>query len=838
MSAGFVRAPVLVGFVLMIGHIALAAPPRTDAYGDPLPKDVHFRLGSVRLRHDGDVMALAWMPDGRTLASSSWDRTVRLWQIPGGKQIAKWDKMSGVIFSPDGRSLACGEGDEEQIGFGEHKERAIRLVDVATGKDRRRIRVPKNGGILFNFTLGYPSGVISPDGKILAVREGELGVRLYSVDNGKELRFLKAKVLGFGRPLIFAPDSRTLLVAADEGLLRWTIGTGAKAIILEDKEDREFLDSFAFSPDGKMLAALKGDGSVMLWSWPEGKKLRRIQMEYSDEKVLAFSPDSKLLAIGDFDIGLWNPTTGKRVRHFESHGDRIWDLAFSPDGSLLASAGADHAVIVWEVHAGKTPRPLTGVSHWLGLVGLAADGKTLLTRSALTRSGGGGVLTVWDSHDGHRLRTLANGEDGIESFLFGPDVSRKRALLRQDVENGRYGPASGKEGIRCTVFSPDNAMMAVGGSEGILLLRKTSAGIERRLLDDEARAENAKAQRIGISVSALTFSPDGRTLVACYTDGRLFLWDSRTGRPRHILSFPSHGQSYRSLDFSPNGRLLALSDRRALYLLEMASGQRFRELPLGGAWVDSSAFAPDNRTLAVGDAGSSAAIHLWDLPTEKEIGILSGHLNSIYTLVFSPDGSFLLSGGADYTVLSWDVAASMRRRPPNKTLSAARLSELWKDLAAKDAARAQRAVAEMIQSPDTALPFLEKMLPPVPSAKMAPIAAWIADLDHDQFVRRERASKELLKIGEDSVPVLRKVLNEKPTLETRKRIESLLQTMDEQEISPEWLHTLRALQVLETIGTPAARSHLERLADGADGARLTREAKAALQRLDRLAGKP
>jgi WD40 repeat protein len=600
MAVPLPRVSLLVGFVLTIQCGAWGAPPvpiRTDAYGDPLPKGVRFRLGSVRLRHDGDVMALAWMPDGRTLVSAGWDRTIRLWQIPGGKLLAKWDKMDGAVFSPDGRRFACGEGEEKMVL--EDAERAIRIVDAATGKERRRIRVVKNGGTLFNFTPGYACGIISPDGKLLAVREGTLGVRLYALDSGKELRYLEAKVLEFGRPLVFAPDSRTLLVSTDEGVYRWMIGTGAKEKVLEDKEGPAFHSSFAISPDGKLLAVEDHrNGGISLRSWPAGKELHRLELNdgiIHDIEVLAFSPDGKLLAAAEYGtIRLWNPATGKQVRHFSGYGgNEIWDLAFSPDGSLLASAGSDNAVIVWEVRAGKAPRPLTGVNHWLYLAGLAPDGQSLLTLSA------DDVLTLWDSRDGRRLCTRTNGEDAFDNLLFGPDIGRKRALLRNKVESGRYREAFGKESNCHTAFSPDNAMMAVGGHKGILLVRK---GYEYRLLDDEDRIKNAKDQRITISVSALTFSPDGRTLAACYTDGRLFLWNPHTGRPRHILCFPKPLESYRSLEFSPDGRLLALCDRLTLSLVESASGQKVRELPLNGEWVDSLAFAPDNRTFAFGAA--------------------------------------------------------------------------------------------------------------------------------------------------------------------------------------------------------------------------------------------
>src|SRR5262249_22763349 len=137
-----------------------------------------------------------------------------------------------------------------------------------------------------------------------------------------------------------------------------------------------------------------------------------------------------------------------------------------------------------------------------------------------------------------------------------------------------------------------------------------------------------------------------------------------------------------------------------------------------------------------------------------------------------PDGTILLSGSLDKTVLGWDCAAILRPHTSSKELSYAKLIELWSDLALKDAERAQRAVAQMIQAPDTTLPLLEKKLLPVRAAEMARIPALIADLDHTEFARRDKATTELGKIGTLAAPELRTALAEELSLEMRLRIEA------------------------------------------------------------------
>jgi HEAT repeat protein len=138
----------------------------------------------------------------------------------------------------------------------------------------------------------------------------------------------------------------------------------------------------------------------------------------------------------------------------------------------------------------------------------------------------------------------------------------------------------------------------------------------------------------------------------------------------------------------------------------------------------------------------------------------------------------------------------------------------------------------LARTPEKTLSVLKDRIRPVKAVGRERLNRLIEDLDSDQFAIREQATAELEKLGELAEPTLRRILQGKPTLEQRRRIEPILAKLDAIP-SGEVMRSLRAVRVLEYAGTPEARRLLRELATGAEGARLTREAAAALTRLSR-----
>jgi hypothetical protein len=192
--------------------------------------------------------------------------------------------------------------------------------------------------------------------------------------------------------------------------------------------------------------------------------------------------------------------------------------------------------------------------------------------------------------------------------------------------------------------------------------------------------------------------------------------------------------------------------------------------------------------------------------------------------------------GGNAKLLRWLLASGHQRRQRiaslGRPLSPAEMERYWVALAGADPEEAADAIGYLASAPaanQRTVPFLRKAVKAALPPDAERLRRLIADLDSDRFDVREKAQGELERIGEDAVPALRKALDSKPSAEARRRMKSILERP--RTPSPETVQAIRAVEVLEKIGTPDARQLLESLAEGAPEAGLTREARAALERL-------
>jgi hypothetical protein len=347
----------------------------------------------------------------------------------------------------------------------------------------------------------------------------------------------------------------------------------------------------------------------------------------------------------------------------------------------------------------------------------------------------------------------------------------------------------------------------------------------------EARTgkELRKFPHAGDQPDVVAFAPDGKSLALVWSDSPVRVYNAATGKEVYCLA--SEGTHLHDAAYAADGRtFLAGGSDGTLHVWELATRKERARILLHPGKRFGFALSPDGRLLA--SWSGKGSIRVWDFPGGRELARLSGHEGTVNAAAFSPDGRRLLSGSEDTTVLLWDVADLMKPEKA-KPLPPGELAALWEDLATEDAAKALRAMVALEAAPEAAVAHFGKLLAPVRAPSAERVAHLVADLDSDQYAVREGATRELTCVVDMIAPALREALASRAAPEVRMRLEGLLEAHDTGAWASGPLRVLRMIEVLERIGTAPARGTIEELSKGAPEARLTREAKASLERLTR-----
>jgi RNA polymerase sigma factor (sigma-70 family) len=847
--------------------------PPSDRFGDPLPAGAVARLGTIRQRH-GRALAVWFAPDSKTVHAFGDGPAVRTWDaatgalldakaVPvdyraeieanfPGTLLMSYSRTQGNAVSADGRVFAARSEDlTRQCFFDLAAGRPIRDVTVKKNLAAHTARLSADGSVYAACEYMYGGGedyavrtydvragtirtlyrtpehlkalYLTPDGKRLiadrsTVVQGD-GVACWDVATGERVWTRKHGFLAAG----LSDDGRTFIgVTLGEDMVQaLDAATGERADTFRVPTNKDFqawnfpigIDSMKVGLHGALLT-MTSDAERLVWDTAAGRLLARLPGGYGP---MALAPDGKSLVTAGESLQRWNAADGKPLwpdNRADGHSGQVRSVRFSADGRKLVSAGCDASVRVWDV-ATKAGRLLTrGPAHGSSPV-FTPDGQLVVTRG-VSADGFQPGLDVRDANTG-RVRLSLPAIDAAEGRRWG-------ALPYE------FDVAPDGKSVECVV------LISGGDPDTLTVL---------------ARWDLASGKYLGRTVMLAerdsgTFPPDRRTVVtvsqALYDPE---LVDIPTAARKRLQNDAQKLIIERLPVVSPDGRLAAAPTRPGtarrggpdsrISIWETATGRQVDGLPVAAGLVG---FTPDSRGLLVADM---TGVGIWDLATRKRIVWHTAHaaVRSDFSNSFvscwdvTRDGRTVATGHPDGTILLWDISDATRR-PAAPDLSAADLDRHWQALAGEDATAAYTAVRELAARPEQAVPLLRDRLKPVEGNDA--VRALIAKLDAPAFSDREAAAKELSRLGDAAVPDLKQALAGSPSAEQKERIERLLSAADARfPESGDRLRAVRAVGVLEWIGTSEARALLRELAAGVDRARLTREAKAAAERLRALA---
>jgi WD40 repeat protein len=815
-----------LSFLLLL----LLGPNRS--FGDDLQietiKPIHI-MGSLQLKHDRYVSALACSSDGELLASYAPDGMVRLWDTKTFKMIweSKDSQMKlacGLAFSPDPKYLAIATS-----------KGPFSMIEVSSGK---ALQLVDTGNL-----RGVDALAFSPDGKWVAFGElvirGEKRLWEVSVWDFKQ----RKEVYHFGEfhpkeehfSLSFSPDSNYLASGYDNRKVSvWNLKTGKKEYEVDHESS---VLTVAFSPKGDLLVTLDDKG-VHIRNPKSGKEIRTIKCPKQQHyRHTQFSPDGTLLATGNShtgEIALWKVETGKVIQTLKGHGRSCEVLCFSPDGKRIYSGSYDGTIRVWDLTSGKELLPKEDHAGHVASCTFSPDGSFFLS------GGYDEWIRKWDTQTGKVLdrfhlegldpymvvdlaatkeayAVVINefGDDDYYSIrLWDPKTRQPKLILREKGE-WKGSIRFVEEGKNLTLFALLSTGDFVSWSPDFSSIKK--------LLDHSTLLCPPHSVIWG----------ESRIAFLCSDKSNWFLVNPFYPKKPIRYHLP---EDTRLPNLSPNERSLFTThfhERSILWTTNPLSPRKTWEFVLDLS--DSTRFSLDSRYLAIARGAYPMTNSLYEVATGAKLFDLSGPRAKINCLSFSPDHRFLLTGSDDSRLMLWDLRSFGEPEAKQTDVSEKELTRWWEDLRHENPQVGLKAVSHLVQSPTKSVAYLKTHLKPIESLSNAKIHQLIRDLDHANFAIRKKAFGELDDNSEQVEEQLQKELKNSPSSEVQNAITRILENLKKSRTNPNRnaLRQIRAVQALEYIGTEEAKELLQGLSKGAPKALLTQEAQEALGRLER-----
>lgn len=566
-------------------------------------------------KHQGYVQKVRFSPDGKIIATASFDNTAKLWSSDGKELVTLQGHTEPVVdvsFSPDGQTIATASQD----GTAKLWNLDGKLIKTLKG----------HKGVVWSVSF-------SPDGQTIATAGEDKTVKFWRW-NGNFLNTWKAHN-GAIYSISFSPDGQKIATASDDNSVKlWNLQGN---LIDTFQGHKAPVFNVSFSPDGQKLASASNDTKVIIWNLITKKKLL-LQGHALEVRDVKFSPDAQTIATASWDetVKLWHSRDGAVLQTLEGHKGRVNSISFSPNGQVLASAGNDKTVKLWRVNDWLTT--FSGHKDPIYSVDINNDGTKIATAS------GDRTVKLWNLQ-GQELKTFVGHDQPVASVSFSPNGqiiasgSNDTTIRLWNLQGQQIKPpfTDHADSVTNLSFSPDGMTIASASHDKTVKIWNQQGRVLQNLQHNTY-------------IYGVSYSSDGKKIASASWDGKVKLW-SPNATP--LRTWQAHNSLIYNIRFSPDNQIIATASEDGSVKLWNQNGQLLNQ-PLKGhtAGVVDLNFSPDGRILAtVSDDGT---IKFW---TSKGILIttLIGHRDAVNSVSFAPDSKKIVTGSTDATALLWDV---------------------------------------------------------------------------------------------------------------------------------------------------------------------------------------
>ena len=580
----------------------------------------------VEVGHTSMISSVAFSPDGKLIASASYDNSVIIWRASSGTELKKLtgDKLvTSVAFSPDGKQILSGDWGG-----------TIKLWDVLTGEEIAAF----DGGKIRVLTVAF-----SADGRSFLSGGADNQVRIWDAGSREQVSTFVGHMAAV-RTVAFSPDGKTVASGSDDKTIRlWDVRTGRELRKLDGH--KAAVRSLAFSPNGQRIVTASSDRTVRLWNTRTGRNLFTSDIQTAAIHSVAYSPDGRRIVSGadDGTVAVWDSLTARQIKRVQEKGS-INTVAISPTEDTLVSAGSYLVITSRDIATLKEKGQMAGYAHGVNSTIFSPVNGRIVASSSDDNS-----VHIWDAATGAQVRRLSGHKLAVESAVFSHDGewivtgSSDRTVRVWSVETGKeLHELSGHRGAVVSVdISSDRGQIASGSWDGTVRLWDIRSPTQPKVLSGHGQV-----------VSSVAFSPDSKELLSAGWDSTVRIWDVET--EKEIRRFEGHKGTVWTAVYAPNGSVMASAgEDGVIRIWDRQSGSEKSRLVGHAGVVSTLKFSPDGKLLVSG--GEDLTIRLWDLASGKQLEKFLGHKGLISSVTFSPDGKLIASGSEDSTTRIWSL---------------------------------------------------------------------------------------------------------------------------------------------------------------------------------------